>query len=171
MEFGRAMGNDEAVTPVFPNSDYCTGVAGVSATLTALMRQAEEGGSFTIDVALNYYSQWLVNSCGTYHEDVWQDVWNRNGRQVFRHYHSMTYTIPRFVKMLQENSPRTVLSPEWFETIVSKAAKAKIHCVKPILQFPGNEVQLGFNVGTRTNGIDQPRWPEDLMTEVVNESN
>jgi hypothetical protein len=22
IEFGRAMGNDEAVTPVFPNSDY-----------------------------------------------------------------------------------------------------------------------------------------------------
>ena len=52
MEFGRAMGNDEPVTPVFPNSDYCTGVAGVCAILTALMRRAEDGGSFKIDVSI-----------------------------------------------------------------------------------------------------------------------
>jgi len=171
MEFGRAMDNDEAVTPVFPNSDYCTGVAGASGILTALMRQAEDGGSYTVDVALNYYSQWLVNSCGTYPDDVWQDVWNRNGRQIFRHYHNMAYTLPRYVKMLVENSSKTILNPEWFETVESKAAGAKIRRVKPILQFPGKEVQLGFNVGTRTNGVDQPRWPNDLMVEVVNENN
>lgn len=28
MGYSRAMGNDKAVTPVFPNSDYCTGIAG-----------------------------------------------------------------------------------------------------------------------------------------------
>ena len=28
LEFGRAMGYDEAVTPVLPNSDYSTGVIG-----------------------------------------------------------------------------------------------------------------------------------------------
>ncbi|KUJ08286.1 alpha-methylacyl-CoA racemase [Mollisia scopiformis] len=171
MEFGRAMGNDEAVTPVFPNSDYCTSIGGVTGILTALMRQAEDGGSYTIDVALNYYSQWLINSCGTYPEEIWQDVWNRNGRQVFRHYHNMTYTLPRYMKMLLENSSTTVLNPEWFHTIESKAAGAKIRCVKPILQFPGNKVQLGFNVGTRTNGVDQPRWPHDLMVEIVTKDN
>ncbi|CZR63570.1 related to acyl-CoA transferases/carnitine dehydratase [Phialocephala subalpina] len=171
MEFGRAMGNDEAVTPVFPNSDYCTGVAGVSGILTALLRQAEEGGSYTVDVALNYYSQWLVNSCGVYPDSVWQDVWTRNGRQVFRHYHSMSYTLPRFAKMLAENSSNTVLRDEWFETRESKAVGAEIRCVKPILQFPGGEVKLGFNVGTRTNGVDNPRWPKDLLVEVVDESN
>ena len=65
------MGNDEAVTPVFPNSDYCTGVAGVSGILTALLQRADQGGSYIVDVALNYYSQWLVNSCGVYPDTVW----------------------------------------------------------------------------------------------------
>ncbi len=46
------MGNDEAVTPVFPNSDYCTGVAGSVAVMHALIRRAEEGGSYGIDVSL-----------------------------------------------------------------------------------------------------------------------
>jgi crotonobetainyl-CoA:carnitine CoA-transferase CaiB-like acyl-CoA transferase len=52
MEFGRAMGNDEPVTPVFPNSDFCTGTVGVSAILDALLRRGAEGGSYKVDVRL-----------------------------------------------------------------------------------------------------------------------
>ena len=79
------MGNDEAVTPVFPNSDYCTGIAGSIAVMHALIRRAEDGGSYAIDAALNYYSQWLVNSVGTYPQDVWQKVWQANGSPVYRY--------------------------------------------------------------------------------------
>jgi crotonobetainyl-CoA:carnitine CoA-transferase CaiB-like acyl-CoA transferase len=43
MEFGRAMGNDELVTPVFPNSDFCTGIIGVVAVLHAICRRRAEG--------------------------------------------------------------------------------------------------------------------------------
>lgn len=57
MEFGRVMGNNEQMTPVFPNSDYCTGIAGVVAVLDGLMRRAKDGGSYRADVALDYYSQ------------------------------------------------------------------------------------------------------------------
>jgi hypothetical protein len=52
MEFGRAMGNDEPVTPVFPNSDFCTGTAGVIAVLNAIIRRGTQGGSFKVDVSL-----------------------------------------------------------------------------------------------------------------------
>jgi crotonobetainyl-CoA:carnitine CoA-transferase CaiB-like acyl-CoA transferase len=51
LAFGRAMGNDEPVTPVFPNSDFCTGVSGVVGVLNALLRRAEEGGSWRVDVS------------------------------------------------------------------------------------------------------------------------
>jgi crotonobetainyl-CoA:carnitine CoA-transferase CaiB-like acyl-CoA transferase len=73
VEFGRAMGLEggEAVTPVFPNSDYCTGICGVSGILEAVMLRGEKGGSYTVDLALNYYSKWLVESVGCYPEDVW----------------------------------------------------------------------------------------------------
>jgi len=84
--FGRAMGlkDGEAVTPVFPNSDYMTGIAGVCGILTALMKRAEKGGSYRVDLSLNYYNQWLADSCGEYPDDVWQDVWKRNGQQQFK---------------------------------------------------------------------------------------
>jgi len=171
MEFGRAMGNDEAVTPVFPNSDYCTGVAGVSGILTALIQRASTGGSYTVDVALNYYSQWLVNSCGTYPDSVWQDVWSRNGKKVFRHYHNMQSTIPEYLKMLHKNASDTVLKPEFFENRESKAVGKKIRTVRPVAQFTEGKVKLGFNVGTRTNGVDQARWPKDLGVEIVTADN
>jgi hypothetical protein len=66
-------------------------------------------------VALNYYSQWLVNSVGVYPEQIWQDVWTRNGRQVFRHHHNMGYTLPRFVQMMKANSAAVLFRPEFFE--------------------------------------------------------
>ncbi|KAH6642898.1 CoA-transferase family III domain-containing protein [Boeremia exigua] len=167
MAFGQAMGNEEPVTPVYPNSDFCTGTSGVIAVLNALLRRGDEGGSYLVDVALNYYSQWLVNSVGEYPPAVWDDVWSRNGRQVFRHYHNMGYTLPRFMKMLHANARDVVLRPEFFETRHSAAIGADVRCPKPIIQFPGGKVELKFNVGTRGNGVDQPRWPADLMTEIV----
>lgn len=44
------MGNDEPVTPVFPNSDYCTGIIGVAAVLDAVARRGSIGGSYQVDV-------------------------------------------------------------------------------------------------------------------------
>ncbi|KAJ9635543.1 hypothetical protein H2201_003201 [Coniosporium apollinis] len=167
--FGRAMGlqDGEAVTPVFPNSDYMTGIAGVCGILTALMRRGEKGGSYKVDVALNYYNQWLANSVGEYTGETWETLWGRNGREVFRSYHGMTYTIPRVLDMIQKNSGDVVFNPKFFEDRDSKALGVKIRTVKPIINFDGGEIDLGFNVGTRGNGKDQPRWPDDLLSEVV----
>ena len=42
-----------------------------------------------------------------------------------------------------------------------------VKTVKPILMFPDQVVHPGYNVGGRGNGVDQPKWPEDLLTEIV----
>ena len=166
MGFGRAMGNDEPVTPVFPNSDYCTGIAGICAVLQALIEQAEKGGSYLIDTALNFYNRWLIEKVGEYPASIWEEVWQRNGRQVFRHHHSMNHTIPRYIEMLKEQ--RTLLKLEFFETRESGALDGlRMRVPKPVIQFPPGTVELGYNVGTRGNGVDQPRWPSDLLMEVV----
>ena len=165
MGFGRAMGNDEPVTPVLPNSDYCTGVAGSCAVLQALVLQAEKGGSYLIDTALNYYNRWLAERVGEYPKDVWEDVWTRNGRQVFRHYHSMNYLLPRYMKMFQEQG---LFNLDFFEVRSSGALGGLLLRVpKPVLQFPPQTVELKYNVGTRGNGVDQPWWPGDLDVEIV----
>ncbi|EXJ71438.1 uncharacterized protein A1O5_05246 [Cladophialophora psammophila CBS 110553] len=165
--FGKAMGlkNDEPVTPVFPNSDYMTGIAGVTGILCALMRRAEEGGSFKVDIALNYYNQWLANSVQEYPGEVWQDVWKRNGKQVFRCYHNMNYLIPRYMEMIAKNGK--IFQPSFFEDRQSKAVGAVVRTIKPIIKFDNDQVRPGYNVGTRGNGKDAARWPDDLMTEMV----
>lgn len=61
MEFGRAMGNDEPVTPVFPNSDFCTGTSGVIAVLNAILRRGDKGGSYQVDVSIS-----LLHFCGVH---------------------------------------------------------------------------------------------------------
>ncbi|KAK8042823.1 hypothetical protein PG994_013306 [Apiospora phragmitis] len=142
--FGRAMGNDEPVTPVFPISDYSTVFSGVIGIITALLRRAEEGGSYSVKIALNYYSQWLVNSCGIYPPPVWADLWQRN------------------------SSP--LLQPEFFTQYHVKSIDRDLRIVAPVLRYPNGEVKPGFDIGTRTNGIDEPVWPDDLGVDVVEQS-
>ncbi|RAH78834.1 CoA-transferase family III [Aspergillus japonicus CBS 114.51] len=167
MSYGQAMGLNEPVTPVFPNSDYCTGVAGVAAILEALVRRADHGGSYGIDVSLNYYSQWLVRSCGTYDQEVWSELWTRHGSPVFRHYHAMPHLLPEMMKLLHQHDAQTLFHPQFFETRHSAAIGASFRVVKPVAQFGRAAVELGYNVGTRGNGVDLPVWPADLRTEVV----
>lgn len=120
-----------------------------------------------IQIALNYYSQWLVNSVGTYPPHIWDDLWSRNGREVFRHYHNIGSTLPRYLRMMKTHSADVLFKPEFFEVRHSGAIGKDVRCIKPVIGWPQGKVKLGFNVGTRGNGVDEPRWPEDLGTEVV----
>lgn len=79
----------------------------------------------------------------------------------------MAYTLPRFLQMLQKNSKDVLFKPEFFEIRHSGAIGKDVRVVKPIVQYPHGQVELKYSVGTRGNGVDQPRWPEDLMTEVI----
>lgn len=79
----------------------------------------------------------------------------------------MAYLLPRYLAMIQKNSADKLLRPDFFEDRESKALGVTVRTVKPIIRFDGGEVALKYNVGTRGNDVDAPRWPEDLMTEVV----
>ena len=73
--------------------------------------------------------------------------------------------------MLFKNSAAKLFKPSYFETRSAEALDpgkgVTMKIVKPVLKFPEDVVKLGFNVSTRGNGVDVPRWPEDLMTEIV----
>ncbi|KAF9256351.1 CoA-transferase family III [Marasmius fiardii PR-910] len=166
IEYGRAMGHGEAVTPVFPNSDFCTGAAGAIGVLQALIERADKGGSYAVDVALNYYSQWLVRSCLTYPPKVWEKLWSLHGNPVFRHIDNMGVTIPAMLQLLKKNSPG-LFDPSFFELRENGALGVKVKTIKPVLQFPEGKVKPRFNVGSRPNGTDEAKWPQDLMTEVI----
>lgn len=167
LEYGRAMhGTDESVTPVFPNSDHCAGLAGELGVISALMMRAAKGGSYTVDCSLNAYSQWLTGQIGMYPQDVWDRVWAAHGKPTFRHYHPMQYLFPMGVRLLRENTPH-MLDDDFFELRDAKSMGCKIRCVKPVLHFPESQVKPCFQVSARTNGVDKAYWPSDLMVESV----
>lgn len=78
----------------------------------------------------------------------------------------MQYLLPEMIGLLAKHDSSTLFSPEFFERRRSKAAGYEFVQVKPVAQF-ADGVELGFNVGTRTNGVDKARWPEDLTTEII----
>ncbi|KAK0469143.1 CoA-transferase family III domain-containing protein [Desarmillaria tabescens] len=163
--FGRAMGVDEPVTPVWPNSDFCTGASGAIGIIQALIERAEKGGSYVVDAALNYYNQWLVNSCGEYLKDVWDAVYVKAGCPVFHARDNMLQLIPPVLGILKAtNAP--ILKDEYFETRDNPGVVA-MRTVKPVLTFPEGVVKPGFQVGSRPNGVDKPAWPADLATPAI----
>ncbi|QIX01062.1 hypothetical protein AMS68_006579 [Peltaster fructicola] len=167
-EFGRAMGLAEPVTPLVPNSDFCTGAAGITAVMCALIHKAEHGGSVSVDLGLNYYNSWLINSVGMYPNEVWQDVWQRNGRHVYRATdNSMFKQLPLMTETLNKGPGRAIFDPSHFTQYDVKNLGTAIRFVAPVLRFPDGPVEPGFQVGTRGNGIDKPHWPKDLSVEVV----
>ncbi|KAH6970324.1 putative L-carnitine dehydratase [Fusarium avenaceum] len=165
-EFGRAMGKDEPVTPVFPNSDFCTGISGICGVMDALLRRGLEGGSYQVDLALDYYNNWLVNSVGTYPDDVWKALWARFDSPVYSHDDHMLFLMLTYMAMLRMTSS-DLFSSSFFETRWSDHLGCSIRTVKPVLQFPSQVVRPGFQVGTRGNGVDAPEWPKDLAVETI----
>lgn len=78
----------------------------------------------------------------------------------------MAYTLPALIPLLMKYDRDTLFKPDNFTPMHSKAVGHTFVQVKPIARFK-DDVQLGYNVGTRTNGVDKARWPEDLTTEIV----
>jgi hypothetical protein len=120
-----------------------------------------------MQLALNYYSQWLLRSVGVYDRPVWADLWARHGSPAFRHYDNTRITVPRLLQLLHQYDEDVLFKPEFFDTYTSKTMGVDIRKVRPVAKFGDGLVQLGYNVGTRGNGVDAPFWPQNLLDEVV----
>ncbi|KAI9276484.1 putative L-carnitine dehydratase [Umbelopsis sp. AD052] len=166
--FADALGaKGEAITPVFPNSDFCTGTAGAIAVIQALTDQAKNGGSHVVDLALNYYSMWLVNQVGTYDDEQWKKVWESNGKPSLRHYDNMQRLLPQYIGLLRKHSPH-LFQPAFFNTEKLLDDITQITVVAPTIVFSG-PTRPGYHIKTRGNGTDAPFWPNNLATQVVSE--
>ncbi|KAI9306524.1 putative L-carnitine dehydratase [Cunninghamella echinulata] len=163
------MKKGEAITPVLPNSDYCTGSAGATAVIQALIDRSTKGGSYVIDSALNYYSMWLVDQIGTYDQDLWLDLWKQKGEPKLRHYNHMIYSLNLYINLLQQHSPQ-LWNSDFFEKrdiLNGDQHNVKLYTIKPVVRFSNNQVTPQFDIPTRSNGSDAPIWPKDLNTKQI----
>jgi hypothetical protein len=79
----------------------------------------------------------------------------------------MQFTLPRVMQLLRKNSAAALFKPQFFTQYRPTFLGKNMRIVAPVLQYPNGEVKPGFQIGTRTNGVDQPKWPDDLSVEVV----
>lgn len=98
---------------------------------------------------------------------MWQNLWERNGRLQFRHFHPMQHLLPATMQAVANSSGAKLFKPAHFTTYHARSIGKDIKIVAPVLRFPGGEVKPGFQIGTRTNGVDEPWWPDDLSVENV----
>lgn len=82
----------------------------------------------------------------------------------------MGYLLPAVMKVLAQHDSETLLSPSFFQLMEAKNLATTFIRPKPVAQFASG-VELGYHVGTRGNGVDQPVWPKDLTVEVVTGDN
>lgn len=102
-----------------------------------------------------------------YPPDVWERLWEKNGKRVVRHFQNVHRTLPGCMATLKETSSDVLFKEEFFEDRECANLGMFIRTVKPIVQFPDKEVELKYNVGTRSNGVDEPRWPDDIHVPVI----
>ena len=79
----------------------------------------------------------------------------------------MQYLLPEMIGRLVKYSKDILFRPEFYEQRESKAVGHTFVQVAPIARFKDGEVELRYNVGTRTNGVDKAVWPDDLSVEIV----
>lgn len=84
-----------------------------------------------------------------------------------RHFQNVHTTLPGCVAKLKETSGDVLFRQEFFEDRDCVNLGILIRTVKPIVQFPEGEVELQYNVGTRTNGVDAPHWPNNLFVPII----
>ena len=73
----------------------------------------------------------------------------------------------RLLQLLHQYDEIVLFKSEFFDTYTSKAIGVDIRKVKPVAKFGNRLFQLGYNVGTRGNGVDAPFWPQSLLEEIV----
>jgi hypothetical protein len=71
------------------------------------------------------------------------------------------------MKMLHEQAGPVLFNPDFFELRYSGAIGKSVKTLKPVVRFPDGKVKLGFDIGTRGNGVDDARWPADLSVDIV----
>ncbi|KXN81477.1 hypothetical protein AN958_04558 [Leucoagaricus sp. SymC.cos] len=143
-------------------------MSSMSVTLSSIFSSlsAHPPPSTLIQVAISYYNQWFVNSCGTYPPEIWDDLWSRYDYFVFHSSDNMGITIPACLQWLREKKT-PMFDEKYFEVRENAALGIGVKTIKPVLNFVEGGVEVGYNVGSRPNGMDAPKWPANLLTEVV----
>ena len=90
---------------------------------------------------------------------------------IFRSEDNMHVTLPAFMSSLRKNHIVLFINPAYYTIKHNNALNADFRIVKECIQWPPGSVDFNYHIGTRGNGVDQPRWFKDLSVEIVTATN
>ncbi|KAF5615604.1 acyl transferase carnitine dehydratase [Fusarium tjaetaba] len=154
---GKFLGLDEAVVPLFPNSDYQTGLVGAAAAIQALLARTQEDVTFDIDISLTQYNIWYYR-LGSYSEDQQKALRNRDPQFSPRHYDDMSSLVGKTHQSLQKIRPEIVKHPEYFWDMSGKeyGLDEDFKVLAPAFKF--EKSSIGWDVPTGRRGRSKAEW-------------
>ncbi|KAF5684086.1 acyl-CoA transferase carnitine dehydratase [Fusarium denticulatum] len=154
---GKFLGLDEAVVPLFPNSDYQTGLVGAAAAIQALLARTQEDVTFDIDISLTQYNIWYYR-LGSYSEDQQKALRNRDPQFSPRHYDDMSALVGKTHQSLQKIRPEIFKHHEYFWDMSGKeyGLDEDFKVLAPAFKF--EKSSIGWDVPTGRRGRSNAEW-------------
>ncbi|KAG7414092.1 Succinate--hydroxymethylglutarate CoA-transferase [Fusarium oxysporum f. sp. rapae] len=154
---GKFLGLDEAVVPLFPNSDYQTGLVGAAAAVQALLARTKEDVTFDIDISLTQYNIWYYR-LGMYSEDQQKTLRSRDLQFNPRHYDDMGALVGKTHQSLQKIRPEMFKHPEYFWDMSGKeyGLDEDFKVLAPAFKF--EKSRIGWKVPTGRRGRSKTEW-------------
>ncbi|GAB7342431.1 hypothetical protein MBLNU457_g0640t2 [Dothideomycetes sp. NU457] len=153
---GKFLGLDEAVVPLFPNSDYQTGLVGAAAVLSALLQRANEDKTFDIDVSLTQYNIWF-HRLGLYDEEQQQALRDQDSSFSPRASDDMADLVTKTHMSLMKVR-KDLVKPEYYWDMSGSewGLDKNMKVIKPAFSF--SETELAYAVPSGRRGRSEPRW-------------
>ncbi|KAG9503497.1 hypothetical protein J7337_006342 [Fusarium musae] len=154
---GKFLGLDEAVVPLFPNSDYQTGLVGAAAAIQALLARTQEDVTFDIDISLTQYNIWYYR-LGSYSEDQQKALRIRDPQFSPRYYDDMSALVGKTHQSLQKIRPEIFKHPEYFWDMSGKeyGLDEDFKVLAPAFKF--EKSSIGWSVPTGRRGRSKAEW-------------
>ncbi|KAF5594910.1 acyl transferase carnitine dehydratase [Fusarium subglutinans] len=154
---GKFLGLDEAVVPLFPNSDYQTGLVGAAAAIQALLVRTQEDVTFDIDISLTQYNIWYYR-LGSYSEDQQKALRSRDLHFNPRHYDDMSALVGKTHQSLQKIRPEIFKHPKYFWDMSGKeyGLDEDFKVLAPAFKF--EKSSIGWDVPTGRRGRSKAEW-------------
>lgn len=157
---GEFLGLEEPVVPPLPNSDYQTGIVGLLGILAAVDRRANEGGSYTVDVSLTQFNQFLLG-LGKLPAEVQASLRALHPDFAPRHSDDMGALIAKYLRSAYQSTP-TLFKPEYFDKKESNFQRpdGKLETLGFVTSPVKLEITaLGYDIGSCFLGTYAPEWP------------
>ncbi|KAF8916372.1 CoA-transferase family III domain-containing protein [Mucidula mucida] len=154
--FGRKLGLDEPVVPIFPNADFGTGAIGNIAVMHALyLRSIQASGRVIWRGCFALVLRYWLKTLGLYSEEVWQAI---RPDVPIRHDWDMLMMLRAVLPKMIKDRPDVFANADFWQLIDAPSYGGVVRVPKAVIRYSGG-LELGYERPPTQNGEDPAEWP------------